>query len=83
MSLVLQQQTLYMNDPLNNLLFGNSAVYPSEPSELQFKISGTQTTLPLSVSNETLAALQSPQVGHSMITRFCRLVSQKVQACSG
>ncbi|KAG1326726.1 hypothetical protein COCNU_01G006600 [Cocos nucifera] len=61
----------------------NCAVYPSEPSELQFKISGTQTTLPLSVSNKIFYALQSLQGGHSMIARFCRLISQVVRAFSG
>nr|XP_010942553.1 uncharacterized protein LOC105060513 isoform X2 [Elaeis guineensis] len=61
----------------------NCAVYPSEPSELQFKISGTHTTLPLSVSNEIFSALQSLQGGHLMIARFCRLISQAVRAFSG
>lgn len=61
----------------------NCAIYPSEPSELQFKISGTQTTLPLLVSDEIMAAIQSLQGGHSVIVKLCHMISQVVRDFSG
>ncbi|XP_073002387.1 uncharacterized protein [Typha latifolia] len=61
----------------------HSAIYPSEPSELQMKICESQTTLPQVVLDGIMAAVQKIQGGRPMILRLCQLISKIVYSSSG
>ncbi|KAG6534219.1 hypothetical protein ZIOFF_008104 [Zingiber officinale] len=55
-----------------------SAVYPSEPSELRYKICETQT-IPSPLKDTIMDTLKNMQGGHPSILRLCRSISQLVQ----
>ncbi|WOK98144.1 hypothetical protein Cni_G06854 [Canna indica] len=55
------------------------AVYPSDPSELKYKICETQTTLPPALLDKIIAVLKSMQGERPVILRLCRSISQLVQ----
>ncbi|XP_074561835.1 uncharacterized protein LOC141818186 [Curcuma longa] len=54
------------------------AVYPSQPSELRYKICETQT-IPSPLKDTIMDTLKNMQGGHPSILRLCRSISQLVQ----
>ncbi|KAJ0989718.1 hypothetical protein J5N97_008074 [Dioscorea zingiberensis] len=60
----------------------NCAIYPSELSQLEIKISEQQTTLPISIFDKVMAAVQRLQGGRTLVLRLCQRVSEVVQVSS-